>query len=123
MPLFSIRSTRFKGLVMCFILALFGCESQAPTEVSEDEFAKHIRTTDARTPADEKAGFTLPPGFEIQLFASEPDIGKPMNMAFDSRGRMWVTQSNEYPFPDSTGTGKDRITILDDVDQNGHATP
>ena len=69
---------------MCFILALFGCESQAPTEVSEDEFAKHIRTTDARTPADEKAGFTLPPGFEIQLFASEPDIGKPMNMAFDT---------------------------------------
>lgn len=32
--------------------------------------------------------FKLPPGFEITLYASEPDISKPMNMEFDERGRL-----------------------------------
>ena len=43
--------------------------------------------------------FHLPPGFEIQLVAAEPDIGKPINMAFDARGRLWVTESIEYRSP------------------------
>jgi len=40
------------------------------------------------TAEEEMAGFKLPPGFEIQLFASEPDIDKPINMTFDAKGRM-----------------------------------
>ena len=43
--------------------------------------------------------FHLPPGFEIQLVAAEPDIHKPINLTFDHRGRLWVTQSVEYPYP------------------------
>ncbi len=43
--------------------------------------------------------FHLPPGFEIQLVAAEPMIAKPMNIAFDDRSRLWVTDSLEYPFP------------------------
>lgn len=67
------------------------------------------------------AGFTLPPGFEITLFASEPDITKPINMEFDDRGRLWVTQSTEYPEAAGAGAGKDRITILEDTDGDGRA--
>src|SRR5690606_27985635 len=61
------------------------------------------------------------PGFEITLYASEPDIGKPMNIAFDAEGRMWVSQSHEYPFPAEPGGGKDRISILEDTDGDGTA--
>ena len=43
--------------------------------------------------------FHLPPGFEIQLVASEPEIEKPFNFAFDSFGRVWVTGSKIYPWP------------------------
>jgi hypothetical protein len=43
--------------------------------------------------------FHLPPGFEIQLVVSDPDIGKPMNLNFDARGRLWITLSIEYPWP------------------------
>lgn len=104
------------------IFLLLGCQKQTGTpDVDEDQFAKHIRTTEALSPAEEKAAFTLPPGFEIQLFAAEPDIGKPMNMSFDTKGRMWLTQSNEYPFPDTTGRGKDKITILEDTNGDGQA--
>src|SRR5882724_10673742 len=64
-----------------------------------DPFEDFIRKTDALTPEQERASLHLPPGFEIQLVASEPDIGKPMNMAFDAAGRLWISQSREYPFP------------------------
>lgn len=85
-------------------------------------FNDNIRSTTARTPEEERLGFKLPPGFEIQLYAAEPDIGKPINIAFDARGRMWVTQSFEYPFPaKSPNRGKDRLTILEDTDNDGKA--
>ena len=32
----------------------------------------------------------LPDGFEIQLYASEPDIGKPINITFDAKGRTFL---------------------------------
>ncbi len=107
------------GSVIVACLLCYCTESRP--ELSADEFSRNIRTTEARSPADEQAGFQLPPGFEIQLYASEPDIGKPLNMAFDARGRMWLTQSYAYPFADTTGKAKDRISILEDTDQDGRA--
>src|SRR5262245_37328100 len=55
-----------------------------------DPYGDFIAKTDPRSPADEQKSFHLPPGFEIQLVASEPDIRKPINLAFDDRGRLWV---------------------------------
>ncbi|MBI5768300.1 MAG: c-type cytochrome [Verrucomicrobia bacterium] len=49
--------------------------------------------------AESRAHFHLPPGFEIQLVAAEPDLEKPFNLAFDSFGRVWVTGSKIYPWP------------------------
>src|SRR5688500_7044258 len=81
-----------------------------------------VAPTDALTPEEEKAEFTLPPGFEIQLVASEPDIHKPMNIAFDARGRLWVTDTIEYPWPAKEGTTpRDGVKILSDFDDNGRA--
>lgn len=54
------------------------------------------------TPEEEKAKFHLPPGFEIQLVAAEPDIQKPINITFDGAGRLWVTGSEMYPWPAGT---------------------
>ena len=87
-----------------------------------DPFAENIRTTPARTPQEEQKTFHLPPGFEIQLVASEPDIDKPINMAFDAKGRLWVTGSREYPFPvKPPAKGHDTIHVLENFDQDGHA--
>ncbi|MCB1120271.1 MAG: hypothetical protein KJT03_01880 [Verrucomicrobiae bacterium] len=60
---------------------------------------QHVAPTDALTPKEQRQKFQLPPGFEIQLVLSDPDIGQPMNLSFDVRGRLWVTSSVEYPFP------------------------
>ena len=100
--------------------------SRSPVAVAEStdsggDFDEHIRRSEPCSPAEEMAGFTLQPGFKIELFASEPLIGKPLNMAFDAKGRLWVTQSAEYPAPAKVGKGNDRITILEDTDHNGKA--
>jgi putative heme-binding domain-containing protein len=82
-----------------------------------------IRKTDPLTPEQEQKAFHLPPGFEIQLVASEPSIGKPMNMAFDAQGRLWITQSREYPFPAPTNApARDAIKVISGFQPNGLAT-
>ena len=56
----------------------------------------------------------VPPGFEIQLVASEPDIHKPMNMAFDDRGRLWVTEHGRISVPGRARTAARRRSLLSD---------
>ena len=58
---------------------------------AQDPLAAVIRPTEPLTPAEQLAKFHLPEGFEIKLFAAEPAIQKPLNMAFDASGRLWVT--------------------------------
>ena len=85
-------------------------------------FQENIRTTEPLTPEQQGETFTLPQGFEVQLVASEPEIAKPMNIAFDDRGRLWVSSSLEYPFAAEQGSKpRDAIKILEDVDGDGHA--
>src|SRR6266699_2308951 len=77
-----------------------------------DPFAENVRPTEPLTPDQEQKAFHLPPGFGIQLVAAEPDINKPMNLAFDAQGRLWVTTSIEYPFAAPTNRpARDRIMI------------
>jgi putative heme-binding domain-containing protein len=77
---------------------------------------------DPLSPREQAKRFHLPPGFEIQLVASEPDIAKPMNLAFDDRGRLLVTSSYEYPFPAKPGVpGRDAVRILEDFAPDGRA--
>lgn len=84
--------------------------------------APTVVETDPLPPHEQRARFRLPPGFEIQLVAAEPTIQKPMNMAFDSRGRLWVTHSVEYPFAASAeAVPRDGLTVLDDFGPDGLA--
>src|SRR6516164_9254009 len=63
---------------------------------------------------------TVPPGFAVELVAAEPDVVNPIAMTFDDRGRIWVTESLEYPRK-SAGVGRDRIKILEDTRGSGRA--
>jgi putative heme-binding domain-containing protein len=87
-----------------------------------DPFMEGVRPTGPLAPQEQAKTFHLPPGFEIQLVAAEPDIHKPMNMAFDAAGRLWVTTSIEYPFAAPTNApGRDRLMIFEDFGPNGRA--
>ncbi|MFM7075308.1 MAG: PVC-type heme-binding CxxCH protein, partial [Planctomycetaceae bacterium] len=81
-----------------------------------------VAPTEALQPREEQAKFRLPEGFAIELVAAEPDIQKPMNLAFDARGRLWVTHSVEYPFAAKEGTPpRDGVTVLSDFGPDGRA--
>jgi putative heme-binding domain-containing protein len=103
------------------VLPLLFCAGPAHPQPKRDPYAAHIAPTPARSPADERQAFRLPPGFEAQLVASEPDIRMPINIAFDAAGRLWVTQSTEYPFPAPAGKGHDTLKILSDFGPDGRA--
>ncbi|MCA9213169.1 MAG: VCBS repeat-containing protein [Planctomycetales bacterium] len=88
--------------------------------VGTSEFTENVRRTDPQSAADEQKTFVLPPGFSIDLVASDPVIGQPMNLAFDAKGRLWVSSSVEYPFGAQEGkTGRDTIKIFEDADNDG----
>ncbi len=89
---------------------------------AEDELSLGVRTTDPLPPAEQQKKFKLPPGFEIQLVAAEPDINKPFNLAFDATGRLWATTSIEYPWAAPTNApGRDRLMIFEDFGPDGRA--
>jgi len=88
----------------------------------KDPFAELVRSTEPLTPEQERASFHLPPGFEIQLVASEPGLRKPMNMQWDALGRLWITESREYPIPVKDGSpGRDTVRIFSDFAPDGRA--
>ena len=85
-------------------------------------FTEGVRVTEPLSPEQQQKTFHLPPGFKIQLVAAEPDLRKPMNMAFDSAGRLWVTESREYPFAATNAAlARDTIRIFSDFDDHGRA--
>ncbi|HZH94564.1 MAG TPA: PVC-type heme-binding CxxCH protein, partial [Flavisolibacter sp.] len=60
--------------------------------------------------------------FELQLFASEPDVVNPIYMNWDERGRLWVIETVNYPNEiKEEDVGDDRIKILEDTDGDGKA--
>jgi putative membrane-bound dehydrogenase-like protein len=74
----------------------------------------------ALSPQEAIREMTVPEGFSVELVASEPDIVNPVAMTFDERGRIWITESLEYPRK-QPGPGKDRVKVLEDTDADGRA--
>ena len=71
---------------------------------------------------DARKFITLPAEFSLDLFASEPEIVKPIVFAFDERGRMWIAETVDYPNEALGGNpGDDRIRILEDTNGDGKA--
>jgi putative membrane-bound dehydrogenase-like protein len=72
----------------------------------------------ALSPEEALSRMEVPEGFRVELVASEPQIMNPVAMAFDDAGRIFVTESFEYPRHEP-GPGRDRIKILEDTDGDG----
>jgi putative membrane-bound dehydrogenase-like protein len=83
-------------------------------------FMPYVSAADKPVPTkDAAAKMTVPPGFNVTLFAGEPNIVQPIAFTFDDRGRMWVVECLSYPKWSRDGKGKDRVVVLEDVDGDG----
>lgn len=69
--------------------------------------------------------FQTAPGFKIEMFASEqefPDLINPVQMSFDSKGRLWVATCESYPHYLPGGKRpNDKLLILEDTNGDGKA--
>ena len=98
--------------------------------------------TSALSPADALAAFTVPDDLEIETVLTEPEVRQPLFMSWDERGRLWVMQYLQYPYPEGLtmvsrdeywravydklpeppplgARGADKITIHEDTDGDG----
>jgi putative membrane-bound dehydrogenase-like protein len=88
------------------------------------------------------ASFQVPGDLQLDLVLAEPVVRQPVSISFDERGRLWVVQYLQYPFPAGLKMvshdgvwravydkvppppprhfrGKDKITIHEDTDGDG----
>jgi glucose/arabinose dehydrogenase len=66
----------------------------------------------------------LAPGLKVNLFASEkeyPDLAKPVQMAWDPQGRLWVAVWPSYPHWKPKDEMNDKLLVLEDSDGDGKA--
>lgn len=71
--------------------------------------------------AKQEEAFNLPEGMEINIFASDPMIAKPVQMNWDSQGRLWLVSSGMYPHIVPGAEENDRVLVLEDTNGNGVA--
>jgi len=94
------------------------------------------------TPEETLKHFIVAKGMEVQVIGNEPLIRQPLNLHFDERGRLWVVEYLQYPFPAGLKVlkydqylravfdkvpaappnhikGADKILILEDTDGDG----
>ena len=115
-----MRSQPLHDQIRCLALVAIIIPSLPFLQAADNPFAAGVRESAPQSPSDQQQSFHLPEGFEIELVASEPDIAKPMNLAFDAKGRLWVTDSYEYPFAAPLDRpGKDAIKVFEDSTGDG----
>lgn len=96
----------------------------------------------APTPEESLAAFKVADGYAVDVPLHEPNVAQPLNINFDERGRLWVVQYLQYPFPEGLKVvkydrylravfdkvpppppnhfrGKDKITIHEDTNGDG----
>src|SRR3954468_19969323 len=72
-------------------------------------------------PEIERKSFIVAPGFEVNLFAADPLLAKPIQINFDPQGRLWVASSEVYPQIKPGEKANDKIIILEDTTGTGKA--
>ncbi len=114
-------------------MALIGCVAAARTAFAQ-----------GYSPEEAARRMSLADGLAVTLFAGEPDVRQPIFVKCDDRGRLWTIQYLQYPNPAGLTRvkvdrwsrtvydrvpeppphgprGADRITILEDTDNDGRA--
>src|SRR5690242_21953984 len=108
------------SLFACLALLMTGPGCSQPDKARTDSLA--FLSSPVLTPHASMDKMHLEEGFQVKLVAAEPLVTAAVAMSFDSRGRIWVVQMNDY-MPDTLGTGEEKptgkIVILSDTDGDG----
>lgn len=155
---FLVPVIRYGIMPAVLALLLCGCKEKAHQPLPLEEIAANeevlafMKTFDGRgalsdstramTPEKSLAAFRHPQDLNVDLVLAEPAVTQPVHIHFDHRGRLWVVQYNQYPYPDGLkvtsmdqhiratfdkippppgvgATGADKITFFEDTNGDG----
>ena len=111
----STKSTMSRWCVRS-ILALIFCLSASPLRAQRE--LKDIPEPD---PELERQTFIVADGFEVNLWAGDPGMAKPIQMNFDAQGRLWIASSEVYPQVKPGQKPTDKILVIEDTNFDGKA--
>ncbi len=146
-------------LMILLFVGLYACTTDQQVKAPEikdiaanDDVARYMEAfkglgalTDSTQPTQPQktlSNFLIPNDLSMDLVLSEPDIVQPVELSFDHRGRLWVVQYHQYPYPLGLKVtsvdnflrvhfdkvppappgglnGADKISIYEDTDGNG----
>ncbi len=150
---YAMKSSRSLGL-LASLLAIPGWADEPGAAVAGSDRVRHAfgsfpsrgarsdPSIKPRSPEQTVASFTLLDGLSAEAVLHEPEIAQPLFLTFDDRGRMWVVEFRQYPYPAGLkiidvddqfhavydkvppapprhDRGRDRITIHEDRDGDG----
>ena len=104
-------------LFISFVLFPRAKADDFPTPLNSEK-----STTSPMLPADVIKSVKLPAGFELAVFAAEPQVQNPIAITTDERGRLWVAENYSWAGGGAggfDGNQRDRIVVLEDVDGDG----
>lgn len=112
--------------IVFFSLALHACSDNDSKKSISQTFERVVVDTNPPakplSPAESIKKIQLPPGFHIELVASEPLVQEPVALCWDGNGRMYVAEMNTY-MKDANATGEfeptSRIKLLEDTNGDG----
>ena len=106
-----------KTLVLgCGVAALTAAFVVAPVHAGPN--TQPNADTDPRL---EQEHLKIADGFEINLWASDPMVEKPIEINFDAAGRLWVATSETYPQVKPGQVPNDKVIVLEDTTGSGKA--
>src|SRR6516225_2612299 len=109
----SLKRCLVRWFVVCICVYL--CSSVANSLAQRD-----ARVPDP-DPELERKALVVADGFEVNLFAADPLLAKPIQMNFDAAGRLWVACSEAYPQIKPGQKANDKVIVLEDTDGDGRA--
>ena len=125
----SVDRSRYNSLQASFkttasiFLTLATMVISSAASAGEHDFPKAFNTDppDSHPPTPEEMVklIELPAGFNVTLFAGEPDVQQPICMDFDDKGRLWVAECYSYSGGPYETKLRDRVIILEDTDGDG----
>ena len=117
----------FRVCACCLLLAVsFAAQAPPPRSPGNQPWPPGVQKVSADSPAlaaeDALKTFYMPPGYHVELVASEPLIQEPVALDWDLEGRLWAVEMPGF-MADIRGSNEHdpigRVVVLEDTNSDG----